>query len=167
MKKRKGNHGKTILVVDDEPEIVEILTFVLSEVGYTIIAAYDGDEALEKYKIVKPDLVLTNYVMPGMNGLELLQQIRQKDTSTPIVMLTCHDSIELAIEAFENGLDDFMAKPFRVEELKSKIEAAFRRNSNERQEYRFFVIASKLAESIDFLRKYMEEKISTVEKALK
>ena len=126
MNKRKGKKTKSILVVDDEPSTVEILEFALTEMGYNTVGANSGFEALDKYDTAKPDLLLIDFMMPEMAGLELLKRIREKDSSTPIVMLSAHSEPDLVMKAFEIGLDDFLLKPFRIEELQSSIDAALK-----------------------------------------
>jgi len=106
-----------ILIVDDEPFNLDLLEQELDDLGYGTERAADGAEALAKLDDAGPDLVLLDYQMPGLNGIEVLRAIRQKNKELPVVMITAHGSIERAVEAIKSGADDFVTKPFDPEHL--------------------------------------------------
>jgi len=115
-----------ILVVDDEPQIRRIMRTTLTGAGYEIDDARTGEEALEKVRQFRPDLVLLDINMPGMGGLAACRAIRA-DPSVGIVMLTVRNSEADKVEALDAGADDFIAKPFSTPELLARIRAALRR----------------------------------------
>jgi two-component system, NtrC family, response regulator AtoC len=109
--------GRTILIVDDEPFNLDLLEQELTHLGHAIERAGSGAEALERLEKSDPALVLLDYQMPGMNGVEVLRAIRQNDNDLPVVMITAHGSIERAVEAIKAGADDFVTKPFDPDHL--------------------------------------------------
>ena len=114
--------AKKILVVDDEPIILKVVTFRLQKMGYDIVTAIDGLEAVEVTKKEKPDLIILDVVLPGMNGLEVCKTIKKDDKlkNTPIILLTA--SLEnLEEKAKECNADDYSLKPFDPEVLMEKI----------------------------------------------
>jgi len=115
-----------ILVVDDEPQIRRIMRTALTGAGYEIDDAKTGEEALEKVREYRPDLVLLDINMPGMSGLAACRAIRA-DTSIAIIMLTVRDSEADKVGALDAGADDFVTKPFSTPELLARIRAALRR----------------------------------------
>ena len=115
-----------ILVVDDEPQIRRIMRTALIGAGYEIDDAKTGEEALEKVREYRPDLVLLDINMPGMSGLAACRAIRA-DTSIAIIMLTVRDSEADKVGALDAGADDFVTKPFSTPELLARIRAALRR----------------------------------------
>jgi len=106
-----------ILIVDDEPFNLDLLEQELSDLGYAVVRAETGAAALTQIDKVAPDLVLLDYLMPGMNGIEVLQTIRKTQNDLPIVMITAYGTIDLAVEAIKAGADDFITKPFDPEHL--------------------------------------------------
>jgi DNA-binding NtrC family response regulator len=106
-----------ILVVDDEPFNLDLLDQELTELGHTVERAGDGALALQLIEKSAPGLVLLDYQMPGMNGIEVLRAIRQHHPELPVVMITAYGSIERAVEAIKAGADDFVTKPFDPEHL--------------------------------------------------
>ena len=115
-----------ILIVDDEPQIRRIMRTTLTGAGYEIDDARTGEEALEKVRQFRPDLVLLDINMPGMGGLAACRAIRA-DPSVGIVMLTVRNSEADKVEALDAGADDFVTKPFSTPELLARIRAALRR----------------------------------------
>jgi two-component system, OmpR family, KDP operon response regulator KdpE len=115
-----------ILVVDDEPQIRRIMRTTLTCAGYEIDDARTGQEALTKVREFRPDLVLLDINMPGMDGFEACRSIRA-DTNIAIIMLTVRNSETDKLAAFDAGADDFVAKPFSIPELQARIRAALRR----------------------------------------
>jgi DNA-binding NtrC family response regulator len=106
-----------ILIVDDEPFNLDLLEQELTDLGYTTERANDGAQALAKVEKIGPDLVLLDYRMPDMNGIEVLHAIRKTHKELPVVIVTAHGNIELAVEAIKAGADDFITKPFDPEHL--------------------------------------------------
>jgi phosphate regulon transcriptional regulator PhoB len=120
---------KTILVVDDEKDIVELVAYNLVREGYRVAKAYDGHQALQYIRENKPDLVILDLMLPGISGFEICRMIRKKpDTEgLPIIMLTAKtDSVD-KIMGLEIGADDYMTKPFDVRELLARVRAVLRR----------------------------------------
>ncbi len=115
-----------ILVVDDEPQIRRIMRTTLSGAGYEVDDAKTGEEALDRIRQFRPDLVLLDINMPGMGGLETCRAIRV-DPNIAIIMLTVHNTEAAKVEALDAGADDFVTKPFSTPELLARIRAALRR----------------------------------------
>lgn len=115
-----------VLVVDDEPKIRRIMRTTLIGSGYEVDDAKTGDEALEKLRDFRPDLVLLDYNMPGMTGLEACKAMRA-DSNVAIIMLTVRDAESDKVQALDAGADDFVTKPFSTPELLARIRAALRR----------------------------------------
>jgi two-component system KDP operon response regulator KdpE len=115
-----------ILVVDDEPQITRVLRTSLSAQGYEIRVANDGVTALEIVKDFSPDLVITDLVMPNMNGIELTRHLRQS-SQVPILVLSVRGEERSKVEALDSGADDYITKPFSTAELLARIRAALRR----------------------------------------
>ena len=120
--------GKTILIVDDEKTIVDILRFNLKLEGYDVVEAYDGKTALEQYSITRPDLILLDVMLPLMDGFQVCKQIRVQDRMTPIIMLTAREEETDKVFGLDLGADDYITKPFSVLELKARVKANIRRN---------------------------------------
>jgi two-component system KDP operon response regulator KdpE len=116
----------TILVVDDEPQIRRVLSTMLTSQGYPVIEARSGEEALEKIRGERIDLILLDVNMPGMSGLETCAQVRRTG-DVPIIMLTVRNSERDKVQALDAGADDYVVKPFGAEELMARIRAALRR----------------------------------------
>ena len=106
-----------ILIVDDEPFNLDVLEQELTDLGYAVERASEGAQALSEIDKLAPELVLLDYLMPGMNGIEVLHAIRKTHKDLPVVIVTAHGSIELAVEAIKAGADDFITKPFDPEHL--------------------------------------------------
>ncbi len=119
---------RKILLVDDEPQITRVLQLTLESSGYEVIAARNGVEALEKFSFSTPDLVITDLSMPVMDGIELTRTIRQQ-SSTPIIVLSVRDAEEMKIKALDEGADDYITKPFRIQELLARVRANLRRTA--------------------------------------
>jgi two-component system KDP operon response regulator KdpE len=115
-----------ILVVDDEPQIRRILRTTLTTAGYEVDDSRSGEEALEKVREYRPDLILLDINMPGMGGLAACRLLRA-DTQIAIIMLTVRNSEEDKVKALDAGADDFVTKPFSTPELMARIRAALRR----------------------------------------
>jgi two-component system, OmpR family, KDP operon response regulator KdpE len=115
-----------ILVVDDEPQITRVLKTTLSSQGYGVRTASDGDEAVQLMKDWTPDLVITDLRMPNMTGLDLCRYVRAR-SRTPIIVLSVKGEERIKVEALDAGADDYVTKPFGVNELLARVRAALRR----------------------------------------
>jgi len=121
------------LIADDEPDILEIIEFNLQAQGYDVTTAKNGDEAFEKAKQVKPDLIILDIMMPGKNGIEVCKMLRMIPAfkQTLIVFLTALSDETTEIKGLETGADDYLTKPISPKVLVSKINALFRRLNKE------------------------------------
>ncbi|SRR5579883_2376409 len=116
----------TILVVDDEKNIVQLVRMYLTNEGYQVEAAYDGKEALEKARQMKPSLVILDLMMPQLDGLEVCKQLR-REGDVPIIVLSARDDDVDRIVGLEVGADDYVCKPFNPRELVARVKAVLRR----------------------------------------
>jgi DNA-binding NtrC family response regulator len=116
-----------ILIVDDEPLNLDLLSQELTDMGQVVETAQSGAEALEKVKTFDPALVLLDYQMPGMNGIEVLKEIRKENKDLPVVMITAYGTIERAVETMKAGADDFITKPFDPDHLALVVTKALER----------------------------------------
>ena len=119
--------AKKILLVDDEPLILKGLKYSLEQDGYETDSAMDGEEALEKILSGQYDLVLLDLMLPGMDGTEVCQRVRER-SNVPIIMLTARDEHMDIILGLEYGADDYMTKPFNVLEVKARVKSILRRS---------------------------------------
>ena len=122
---------KTILVVDDEKDIINLLSFNLSQEGFAVITACNGKEALDKVK-QKPELILLDVMMPEMNGLQVIQELKKSKTtsSTPILILTAKGTETDEIVGLEVGADDNIIKPVKIGKIIARVHAIMRRQEN-------------------------------------
>jgi two-component system KDP operon response regulator KdpE len=120
------NERRRILVVDDEPQITRVLRTSLSSQGYDIRVANDGETALEIMKDWTPDLVVTDLSMPNMDGLELCRRLRVT-SKVPIIVLSVRGEERTKVQALDAGADDYVTKPFGIEELLARVRATLRR----------------------------------------
>ncbi|OLE53265.1 MAG: DNA-binding response regulator [Acidobacteria bacterium 13_1_20CM_3_53_8] len=120
------NESKHILVVDDEPQITRVLRRGLTTHRYEVRVAADGESALELFRDWSPDLVITDLSMPNMNGLELCKRLRAV-SSIPIIVLSVKGEERIKVEALDAGADDYITKPFGMDELLARVRAAMRR----------------------------------------
>lgn len=117
---------KTILVIEDEKAIVDILTFNLEREGYHVLTAFDGEEGVAVAKRENPDLILLDLMLPKMDGFEVCKYIR-RNMNTPIIMLTAREEEVDKVLGLELGADDYMTKPFSMRELLARVKANIRR----------------------------------------
>ena len=117
---------KTVLVVDDEPRIVELARDYLEHAGFGVITAVDGPSALTAVRVRKPDVLVLDLGLPGMDGLDVARAIR-RDSTLPIIMLTARDDELDRVLGLEIGADDYVTKPFSPRELVARIRAILRR----------------------------------------
>lgn len=122
-----------ILIVDDEPAICQVLTLALEAAGFTTLSVHDGKAAWQALVDYQPDLLLLDWMLPQISGIELARRIKQSDDfkALPIIMLTARGEEDSKITGLESGADDYVTKPFSSRELLSRIKAVLRRRSPE------------------------------------
>jgi len=113
---------QNVMIVDDEEDIVELMSETLDVWGYHPIVAHDAEEALEKFKEQPVDLVITDLRLPKMNGVKLLDEIKDMDESTEVILFTGYPEVDSAIDAMKYGAFDYMTKPVDLGQLRLKIE---------------------------------------------
>jgi len=118
--------SETILVVDDEPPIVDLLVYNLERAHYRVLVAHDGIEALNVARREQPDLIVLDLMLPGLDGLDVCRELR-KCGDLPIIMLTARDAEVDRVVGLELGADDYVVKPFSVRELMARIKTVLRR----------------------------------------
>lgn len=128
-----SNNQKRILIVDDDDEIRELLEFDVSHSGYFVDTAKDGMEGLNKALNNSYDLILLDVMMPKMNGFDVCKNIRQAKLAIPVLMLTAKGTIDDKTEGFDCGADDYLVKPFDIQEVLLRIRVLLRRNNVEVQ----------------------------------
>ncbi len=119
--------SKKILIVEDEKNIVDILAFNLGKEGYDTLEAYDGEAGLKLALEKDPDLILLDLMLPRMNGFDVCKAVREKNRSTPIIMLTAREEESDKVFGLELGADDYITKPFSMRELLARVKANIRR----------------------------------------
>ena len=125
----KHNDNVTILVVDDEPNIVELLTVSLKFQGFNVHTANSGTEALRIAREINPDAYILDVMMPGMDGFELLGKLRREGLDGPVLYLTAKDSVDQRIHGLTIGADDYVTKPFSLEEVITRLRVILRRGA--------------------------------------
>jgi two-component system, OmpR family, response regulator MprA len=120
-----------ILIIEDDEGIVRVLRRALSYEGYTVDTALDGENGLHMARDHHPDLVILDLMLPGMDGLEVCQRLRSGG-STPILMLTAKDAVQDRVQGLDAGADDYMTKPFELDELLARLRALLRRTQLDR-----------------------------------
>ena len=117
----------TILLVEDDAQLVRTLQTFLTGRGYTVLAAGSGEDALDLHRSGRPDLILLDLGLPGMDGLDVIRQLReQEESQTPVVVISARDQEREKVRALDLGADDYLTKPFGVEELLARIRVALR-----------------------------------------
>ncbi len=119
--------NNVILVVDDDTNILAIIEMYLKKEGYSVATCTRGDEAIEKYRSIKPSLVLLDVMLPGMDGWTVLEKLRE-ESNIPVIMLTAKGDTLDRIQGLELGADDYIPKPFETKELLARIRAVLRRS---------------------------------------
>ena len=118
----------SVLVVEDDRNIAELLQMYLEKEGYAVTVAYDGGQGLTKFRSIKPDLVLLDVMMPVMDGWTVCKSIRA-EAQTPIIMLTAKSETADKVQGLKSGADDYITKPFEMREVLARVEAVLRRSS--------------------------------------
>lgn len=130
-----------ILIVEDDDKIARVIQLELEYEGYEVAIAYTGKEALEKYGTESFDMILLDVMIPELNGLEVLRRIRQKDNEIRIIMLTARDAVMDKVSGLDSGANDYVTKPFEIEELLARIRAQLKQrilsNNAEFQEMKY------------------------------
>ena len=119
----------SVLVVEDNQNIRDLLQLYLEKEGYAVTLAQDGGQGLEKFRTIHPDLVLLDLMMPVLDGWQVCKAIRQEST-VPIIMLTAKGEVDDKINGLKSGADDYITKPFEMREVLARIEAVLRRNNS-------------------------------------
>ncbi len=124
---------KKVIIVDDEEDILNTLEFNLKKEGFEVIKSKSGIEGLEKIKTFKPDIVILDIMLPGMDGFSVLRNLKidKATSSIPVIMLTARDSEIDKINGLESGADDYLSKPFSVRELIARIRVVLKRYNKE------------------------------------
>ena len=118
--------GKLIMVADDEPMVHETLKLYLSRDGYDMVSVYRGDQVMEAFRRLRPDLVILDVMMPGRSGTDVCSELR-RESMTPVILLTARGEETDRLLGFALGADDYIVKPFSPRELVSRIQVIFRR----------------------------------------
>jgi two-component system OmpR family response regulator len=119
--------NRKILIVEDDPDIAQLISMHVTEAGYTVLRAGYGEQGLEEFERSRPDLVVLDIMLPGIDGLEVCKRIRRQDERIPVLMLTAKSTELDRVLGLELGADDYLTKPFSVVELMARIKALFRR----------------------------------------
>ena len=123
-----------LLVVDDDASLVSVLRLALTLEGYELVTSHDGEESLKIFASEHPDLIILDVALPGLDGFTVCERIRAV-SDVPILMLTGRDQVPDRVAGLEHGADDYLIKPFAVEELLARISALLRRSSHQSQEH--------------------------------
>jgi two-component system, OmpR family, response regulator TrcR len=119
-----------VLLVDDEPALTNLVKMALHYEGWLVEVAHNGQAAVEKFNEIEPDIVVLDIMLPDTDGLQLLQQVREADGYTPTLFLTARDSVMDRVSGLTAGADDYMTKPFSLEELVARLRGLLRRSSH-------------------------------------
>jgi two-component system, OmpR family, manganese sensing response regulator len=120
-----------ILLVDDETELTDPLSRVLTREGYSVDAAYDGINGRKLAQTGNYDLLILDWMLPGNTGLEICQELRRQGVATPVLFLTAKDTLDDRVEGLDAGADDYLVKPFELRELLARVRALLRRSSSQ------------------------------------
>lgn len=146
---------KKLLLVDDEKDIRDVLSVSLSDIGYDIFEAENGEEAMRLFHEVQPSIVLTDIKMPSMDGIELLQKVKQEDPDVEVIMITGHGDMDLAVKSLKFEAIDFISKPISVHALETSLQKAVDR----------IITRKKLREYIENLEEIISKKADREELA--
>ena len=130
--------AKSILIVEDDNNIADLLRLYLEKEGYQATIAADGTQGIDLYRKLRPDLVLLDVMMPGVDGWGVLRAIRQ-DSQTPVIMLTAKGETTDKVSGLKQGADDYITKPFEMKEVLARIEAVLRRGDGDKEKPRRLV----------------------------
>ena len=160
--------AKTILIVEDDPNISELVQMYLEKEGYHTKIAADGGQGVALFRQVRPDLVLLDIMLPVMDGWSVLRTIRQ-DSQTPVIMLTAKGETNDKVQGLKQGADDYLTKPFEMKELLARVEAVLRRAGGEEEKVKpRRLVFDKLVIDLDSFELIVDGKrIETIEVSLK
>ena len=125
-----GSQATRLLLADDDPKLRQFLELELGEEGYAVQSAASGMEALLAIREAKPELVILDWMLPDLSGVEVCQRLRSTGLGVPVLMLTGRDAVADRVEALDAGADDYLVKPFSIEELLARLRALARRGTN-------------------------------------
>lgn len=140
--------AKTVLIVEDDRNIADLLRLYLEKEGYTVVIAPDGMRGVEQFRTVHPSLVLLDVMLPGLDGWGVCRAIRA-ESQTPIIMLTAKSETEDKVNGLKQGADDYITKPFEMKEVLARIEAVLRRSGIEPEKSRRRLEFDKLIIDMD------------------
>ena len=140
--------AKTVLIVEDDRNIADLLRLYLEKEGYEVVIALDGLKGVEKFREVNPSLVLLDVMLPGMDGWGVCRTIRS-ESKTPIIMLTAKSETEDKVSGLKQGADDYITKPFEMKEVLARIEAVLRRSGIEPEKAARKLVFDKLIIDMD------------------
>lgn len=140
--------AKTVLIVEDDRNIADLLRLYLEKEGYTVVIAPDGMRGVEQFRTVHPSLVLLDVMLPGLDGWGVCRTIRA-ESQTPIIMLTAKSETEDKVNGLKQGADDYITKPFEMKEVLARIEAVLRRSGIEPEKSRHRLEFDKLVIDMD------------------
>ncbi len=148
-----------ILVVDDEPSIVELIDFNLQKTGYHVLKAENGHEALQLVRTNKPDLIILDLMIPGIDGIEVCRKLKgqQETAAIPIIMLTAKNEEVDKIVGLELGADDYMTKPFSPRELMARVKAVLRRSHKDSIQHDGELVVGKLRLNFSSYTAYLDQ----------
>lgn len=121
---------ENVLIIEDEENIARVLQLELEFEGYSVEIAYTGTDGLIKYREQAWDLVLLDLMLPGLNGLDVLRRIRATEANTPVILLTAKSGLEDKVKGLDLGANDYVTKPFEIEELLARVRSAIRFNKS-------------------------------------
>jgi two-component system alkaline phosphatase synthesis response regulator PhoP len=124
-----------VLIIEDEPTLSRLLSYNLSQEGYSVRALDNGSEGLQELMTQRYDLVILDIMLPGLNGFEVLSRLRQRGDHTPVIILTARNAENDVVQGLKLGADDYIAKPFGVAELLARVNAVLRRTKTEEMDY--------------------------------
>jgi DNA-binding NtrC family response regulator len=124
---------QNVLIVDDDPDVLDMLERLLQKLDYQTFVAPNGERALEIVDKSKVNVVVSDLVMPEMDGIEFLKRVKSRKGDIPFIMITGHPTIETAVEAIKKGAYDYLTKPFQVEEVQIKIDRALEKSGLSRR----------------------------------
>ena len=131
---QKTDAQKTILIVEDEKNIVDILRFNLQREGYRTVEAYDGADGLEKARKENPDLILLDVMLPKMIGFDVCRTLREEGNNVPVIILTAREEEADKVSGLEIGADDYITKPFGMMEFVARVKAVLRRSTRQNED---------------------------------
>lgn len=160
---------ETILIVDDTPDLINLLTEVLRPEGYQIIHASNGHEGLQLAHTANPDLIMLDMHMPLMNGLEALEALREMDNQTPVIFMTRFGSTEIAVKAFQLGVHHYLPKPFDLDEVRQTIAEALQQTRMQREQealQRDLIAAEAIRQTVVTLAHHINNQLMVVQNSL-